>query len=355
MNGILVGMTYDLRQAYLEMGFDEERAAEFDSPRTVEAIEDALNSLGFQTERIGHVRNLVSALAQGRGWDLVFNIAEGVWGYGRESQVPGLLEAYNLPYTFSDPLTLALTLHKGMAKRVVRDHGLATPDFALVENELDVDAVDLPYPLFAKPVAEGTGKGVTTASRIENREELGLVCRRLLEQFRQPVLVETFLPGREFTVGIVGTGAAARVIGVMEVILLATAEAGVYSFTNKEQFEERVTYLLPDDAEAGRAGDLALAAYRALGCRDAGRVDVRSDACGRPNFIEVNPLAGLHPEHSDLPILAGMSGMSFRDLISQVMDSALARARTRSPGELFLFPLETMPAAARVAVAGAAS
>ena len=355
MSKMLIGMTYDLRQAYLEMGFDEEKAAEFDSPRTVEAIEGVLTGMGFDVERIGHIRDLTAALVQGRRWDMVFNIAEGVWGYGRESQVPALLEAYNIPYTFSDPLTLALTLHKGMAKRVVRDCGLATPDFALVENERDIDLVHLPYPLFAKPAAEGTGKGVTAASRIENSDELGHACRRLLRQFNQPVLVETYLPGREFTVGVVGTGDQARVVGVMEVVLLAKAEAGVYSYLNKELCADRVAYHIPGDEEAVRSGELALAAYRALGCRDGGRVDVRSDAFGRPNFIEVNPLAGLHPEHSDLPILAGLSGVSFTSLITQIMDSALSRTMSLEVESSTILPFKPAPVEPAIYIAGAAS
>ena len=181
---MLIGLTYDLRDEYLAMGFGEEEAAEFDSLRTVEAIEAELQNLGHRTERIGHVRNLVGLLAANRSWDLVFNIAEGVGGFGRESQVPGLLEAYDIPYTFSDPLTLAVSLHKGMAKHVLRDLGVPTPDFVVVESMADVMAVDLPCPLFAKPVAEGTGKGITAGSRIETKSDLAAVCRYLLEKYR---------------------------------------------------------------------------------------------------------------------------------------------------------------------------
>src|SRR5262249_32624198 len=160
-------------------------------------------------------------------------------------------------------------------------------------------SIDLPFPLFAKPVAEGTGKGVTPRSKIRNRAELEEVVIDLLEIYRQPVLLETFLSGREFTVGIVGTGAKARSVGVAEVVLNTGAEAEVYSYVNKEKCEELVTYLITDDAMAREAAEVSLAAWRALGCRDGGRIDVRADAQGRINFMEVNPLAGLHPEHSD--------------------------------------------------------
>lgn len=322
---MLVGLTYDLRRDYLALGYSEEAVAEFDSSATIEAIDNALQILGFETDRIGHLQNLVSRLAQGDKWDLVFNIAEGLHGFGRESQVPGLLDYYGVAYTFSDPLTTALTLHKGMAKRVVRDCGVPTPDFAVVENDEQVASVDLPFPLFAKPVAEGTGLGVNPASKAVDRDQLLSVCRQLLLRHQQPVLVETFLPGREFTVGILGTGDEARAIGVMEVELLQTAEDGVYSYLNKEECESRVRYTLANDSQARQAGEVALQAYRALGCRDAGRVDLRCDAKGLPQFMEVNPLAGMHPEHSDLPILCGLVGMSYLDLIKEIMSSACSR------------------------------
>ncbi|HEX9859608.1 MAG TPA: D-alanine--D-alanine ligase [Nitrospirota bacterium] len=320
-----VGLTYDLREDYLAEGYTEEETAEFDSPVTIEAIERTLRVLGFETERIGHARRLVGRLAAGERWDMVFNIAEGLSGYGREALVPSLLDAYNMPYVFSDPLVLTMTLHKGMAKRVVRDMGIPTPDFAVVEDDADIELVDLPYPLFAKPVAEGTGKGVSAASRIRDRQELVTECGRLLAQFKQPVLVETFLPGREFTVGIAGTGRDARAFKPMEVLLKENAETGVYSYTNKENFEELVYYRLAEDEMGKKAAEVALGAWRALGCRDGGRVDVRADASGMPNFIEVNPLAGLHPEHSDLPILCNLDGIGYIELIAGIMKSALKR------------------------------
>lgn len=322
---MIVGLTYDLRDDYIAEGYTEEQTAEFDRPGTIDAIESTLNLLGYETERIGHARRLVERLAQGGRWDMVFNIAEGLSGYGREALVPSLLEAYNIPYTFSDPLVLSLTLHKGMAKRVVRDAGIQTPDFAVVEDELDMERIDLPYPLFVKPVAEGTGKGVTAASKITGRMELELECLGLLAKYNQPVLVETFLPGREFTVGVVGTGRDAVAFTPMEVILNDKAESEVYSYTNKEFFEELVEYRLADDEMGRKAAEVALAAWRTLGCRDGGRVDIRADACGVPNFIEVNPLAGLHPEHSDLPILCSLAGIGYKELIAGIMDSAMKR------------------------------
>jgi len=322
-----IGMTYDLRSDYLALGMSEEKTAEFDREDTISAIEESLRALGHETDRIGHVKSLVSRLAAGDRWKFVFNIAEGVSGFGREAQVPALLEAYDIPYTFSDPLTLTLTLHKGMTKHVIRDRGIPTAPFSVIEDPEQVSSVNLPFPLFAKPVAEGTGKGVSARSKIRNERDLREVCSFMLREYGQPVLLETFLPGREFTVGIVGNGRRARSLGALEVVLRGDAEPGVYSYYNKKEYETLVEYRLVEDEEARKAMEVALASWQALGCRDGGRVDLRSDDRGGPNFMEVNPLAGLHPVHSDLCILATAVGLSYKDLIGRILEAALARYR----------------------------
>ncbi len=325
--GVKIGITFDLRSYYLSQGYSELETAEFDRESTIDGIAAALQALGHSPERIGALTQLVPRLAAGERWDLVFNIAEGMYGFGRESQVPAVLDAYRIPYTFSDPVVLGISLHKGWAKRIIRDLGLPTPEFAVVESEADIGRVNLPYPLFAKPIAEGTGKGITAASRLSSPAELRDRCRELLARFRQPVLVERFLPGREYTVGITGTGAGAQAVGTMEVELRKQAEAGVYSYANKENSEELVDYRLVTDAQARRAQETALAVWRGLGCRDGGRVDLREDERGVPNVMELNPLAGLHPEHSDLPIICNLAGISYEELIRRIVDSALLRAR----------------------------
>ncbi len=320
-----VGVTFDLRADYLALGYGEEETAEFDSEVTIAGICDALSAIGHQPERIGGVRRLAERLVAGERWDCVFNICEGLKGVAREAQVPALLEAYDVPYVFSDPLTLALSLDKALAKRVVRDHGIHTAPFAVVAAAPEIEAVDLPYPLFLKPVSEGSGKGVGAHSRVASPGDLRRVASELLVRFNQPVLAEAYLPGREFTVGITGTGSAATVLGVMEVIFTENAAAHGYGYENKEYFEDRMRYRLADDAEGQEAGEVALAAWRALRCRDGGRVDVRSDASGRPHFIEVNPLAGLNPERSDLVYITRFLGVPYRELIARIMNSFLAR------------------------------
>jgi D-alanine-D-alanine ligase len=325
--GLRVGLTYDLRSEYLAAGYSEVETAEFDQPETIDAIAAALDGLGCTVERIGSARQLAARLGAGDRWDLVFNLCEGLRGFGRESLVPALLDEWDIPYVFSDPLACAVTLHKGVAKHIVRAAGVATPDFAVIAEGDDPGAVALPYPLFAKPVAEGTGKGVSTTSRAGTPAELQSTCRALLERFRQPVLVETYLSGREFTVGIVGTGPHAVPLGTMEVHLGPAADPGIYTYANKEHWEGRVTYsLLADEGLRSAVEATALAAWRALGCRDGGRVDIRLDAGGTPNFLEANPLAGLHPGHSDLPFICRFQGIPYAELIRRIVASAATRS-----------------------------
>lgn len=326
-----VGLTYDLRAEYLAAGYGEEETAEFDRPDTIDAIEHTLQQLGYQTDRIGNIRQLVPRLAAGDRWDIVFNIAEGLRGLAREAQIPALLQAYDIPCTFSDPLIAALTLHKALTKRILRDVGVRTPEFAVVETEADIARVNLPFPLFVKPLAEGTAKGVDGDSKVTSRVELDTVCRRLLARFRQPALVEMYLPGREFTVGITGTGDKAVALGTLEIVLLPQAQPHSYTYINKEQCEELCQFPLAPPEWAAPAEELSLKAWRALECRDAGRVDLRADADGRLHVMELNPLPGLHPQHSDLPILCNLIGLPYVELIWRIMDSALERIGQQPP------------------------
>lgn len=334
-----IGLTYDLRDEYLAAGYSDEETAEFDRGETIDSLQNALEKLGHTTDRIGNVRQLVERLASGDRWDLVFNICEGLHGTGREAQVPAILDAYEIPCTLSDACVMSVCLDKGVTKAVVANAGLPTPRFAVVHDVSQVPALDnrLSFPLFAKPLAEGTSKGVSPASRVNRLEELSDVCAELLSRYRQPVLIEEYLPGREFTVGLLGTGQHATVLGTLEIILRDEAEPEVYSYANKEHCEELVEYRLVDsgsDETVRQTEEIALAAWRTLGCRDGGRVDLRCDAHGHPQFLEANPLAGLHPTHSDLPMLATALGIAYVDLIRRIMDSATERCQSalREPG-----------------------
>ena len=325
-----VGLTYDLQDDYLTRGYSEEDVAELDQRDTIDALAAALSQRGHVPRQIGGAMDLASHLAAGERWDLVFNIAEGLYGEARESQVPALLDVFRVPYTFSSPLVLAVCLDKGLAKRVVRDAGVPTAPFFVVEPGSSGPQIELTPPLFVKPVAEGSSMGVTTRSLVEDPAMLGLACADVWERFHQPALVEEFLPGREFTVGILGTGPAATAIGTLEIVLRSGAEPTGYTFANKKDWDYWIDYQLVSSARdpvVAEAEAVALAAWSALRCRDAGRVDIRLDRSGTPCFVEVNPLAGLNPRTSDLPILWRKLGLEYVDLIDRIVQSAWPRVR----------------------------
>jgi D-alanine-D-alanine ligase len=318
-----IGLTYDLRSWYLERGYTMDETAEFDKEETISSIEKVLNFLGYDTERIGNIFELVDKLSAGKKWDLVFNIAEGLYGDGRESVVPALLDQYRIPYVFSGPVIMGLSLNKFYARLLIQSAGVPVCQGVLVSSPDDIiNARALAYPLFAKPVAEGTGKGITEKSKVHNEDELTEICIHLLSSYNQPVLVEEYLPGREFTVGITGEGNESEIVGGMEVICKDNLP---YSRDVKENYEEIVKYRLIDDEIKEECYNVALGAWKALGGVDAGRIDVRADRNGRICFIEANPLAGLNPIHSDLPMLARMNGLKYEDLMSKILKSAIKR------------------------------
>lgn len=318
-----IGLTYDLRSWYLERGYTMDETAEFDKEETVAALEGELGRLGYQTVRIGNIFELVEKLAAGERWDIVFNIAEGLFGDGRESAVPALLDQYRIPYVFSGPVVMAVSLNKYLTRLVVAAGGVPVCPGIIANSVHDLDDLSsLEFPLFVKPVAEGTGKGITTRSLVKDRESLVSLVQELLTVYRQPVLVEEYLPGREFTVGITGNGADAKVTGGMEVICRDNLP---YSVEVKENYENYVTYRVYDEDIKKECDAVALGAWRALGAVDAGRVDMKADRHGRMCFIEANPLAGLNPVHSDLPMLSRLNGMEFGTLMEMIMDSAKKR------------------------------
>lgn len=327
-----IGLTYDLRSDYLRQGYSEEETAEFDKESTILGIEQAIQNAGHETVRIGNAKNLMKALLKSETWDMVFNIAEGLYGEGRESLVPAILDAYKIPYVFSGPVTLGISLNKAYAKQIVKASGVNTPAFSVVSKIEDLKKIDLEYPLFAKPISEGTGKGIDAKSFIKTKVQLEEVCKNLLYQFNQPVLVEEYLPGREFTVGVLGSGKHAFVPGAMEIIYNDNTH-NFYSYENKENWEGRINYTAVIGELLEQCKDVALNAWKALNCYDGGRVDVKIDRFGKMSFIEVNPLAGLNPTISDLPILCGLNKMSYQDIIDTILKSAIQRNFTENQYE----------------------
>ena len=267
---------------------------------------------------------LIEALAAGRKWDIVFNIAEGLYGDGRESVVPAILDQYKIPYVFSGPVMMGLSLNKHLAKLVVASAGVPVSPGYLVTELKDLNKCNLIYPLFVKPVSEGTGKGITEKSLVHSSLELEKMVTWILDEFRQPALVEEYLPGREFTVGIVGYGEEAKAIGGMEVMTINNLP---YSVEVKENYQNYCSYKPLDTDIVDECRSVALSAWKALDAVDAGRIDLKADRNGKICFIEANPLAGLNPVHSDLPILARMYGIEYQTLLEMIMKAALRRIK----------------------------
>jgi D-alanine-D-alanine ligase len=289
-----------------------DETAEFDKEETVAALEAVLGRLGYETERIGNIFELVEKLATGKKWDMVFNIAEGLYGDGRESVVPAILDQYRIPYVFSGPVVMGVSLNKYLARLVVEAAGVPVSPGIIVAKARDLDnASSLSYPLFVKPVAEGTGKGITTRSVVHDHDSLVTLVMELLEKYHQPVLIEEYLPGREFTVGVTGNDIDVKVVGGMEVICKDNLP---YSIEVKENYQDIVRYIPIDDA-----------CRQECNAVDACRVDMKADRNGRICFIEANPLAGLNPIHSDLPILSRLNGTGFDSLMEMIMNSARKR------------------------------
>jgi D-alanine-D-alanine ligase len=318
-----IGITFDLRSWYLDRGFSMDETAEFDKQDTLDALEDGLKNLGYETEPVGNAFQLIEALAAGKRWDIVFNIAEGLYGDGRESVVPAILDQYRIPYVFSGPVIMGVSLNKHLAKLVAQEAGVPVAPGCLISKPEEVFNCRLEYPLFVKPVSEGTGKGITGRSLVHSESELRTMTEWIISEFRQPALAEEYLPGREFTVGIVGSGDSAMFIGGMEV---TTKDNLPYSVEVKENYTEYCTYKPLDEDIAAECKSVALSAWKALGAVDAGRVDLKEDRNGRICFIEANPLAGLNPIHSDLPMLARMYGIDYQQLLGMIMKEAAGRA-----------------------------
>jgi D-alanine-D-alanine ligase len=299
-----------------------EDTAEFDKQETVDAISMALRKMGFVTEPVGNCFQLIEALAAGKKWDLVFNIVEGLYGDGRESVVPAILDQYKIPYVFSGPVILGISLNKYLTRLIVSAAGVPVSPGMLISKKEDIKKCNLEYPLFIKPVSEGTGKGINEKSMIKSPAELKEMAEWILVRFDQPALVEEYLPGREFTVGVIGSGDGAIAIGGMEI---ECKDNLPYSVEFKENYQEFCKYIPIAKEYTEECKTVALNVWKALRAVDGGRVDVKADRNGRVCFMEVNPLAGLHPIHSDLPILSRMIGIEYQTLMEMIMKSTIKR------------------------------
>jgi D-alanine-D-alanine ligase len=314
--------------------------AEWDEPETISAVANALSALG-EVVLLEATKEFPRALMDAKP-DFVFNIAEGLFGVNRESHVPSICEFLGVPYHASDPLSLALTLHKGRAKEIMAYSGVPTAPFVVANTRADARNIDLPFPLFAKPALEGSGKGITEKSLCTNRAKLVQEVGDLLDTYQEPVLIESWLPGQEFTVAIMGNGKEARCLPLvgMRWEALPLGAKPIYGYEAKWLWDTLDHPLdlfeCPANVSKELARDVrsaALSAYRVLGCRDWCRVDVRCDAAGRPMVVELNPLPGILPNPQDnscFPKAARAAGMSYDLLIQTVADIAWRRISGRA-------------------------
>jgi D-alanine-D-alanine ligase len=326
-----IGITFDLKEeAPAIAGAPDDLNEEFDSPATIEAIAEVLRGLGHDVENLGDGRELLQRLLA-RPPEFVLNIAEGQGiGRAREARVPAVLEMLGIPYSGSDPLTLAVTLDKDCAKRLVASAGVAVPRGVVVteaDAERLVSHAALTFPVIVKPAWEGSSKGIRTKSIVDRAEELADAVAALGRDHRQPVLVEEFIDGEELTVGVIGNDPP-EILGVMRVLPRQPSSRFIYSLEIKRDFERLVRYECPaplGDAATRAVQQSALTAYRALGCRDVSRIDFRLRE-GIPYFLEVNPLPGLNPGSGDLVIMSRLRGWTYPKLIKAILEAALKRS-----------------------------
>jgi D-alanine-D-alanine ligase len=333
-----IGITYDLKNVghgngALPADVPDDFQEEFDSPATIEALASVLRGLGYEVEKLGDGRELLERLLADPP-DFVFNFAEGEGiGRSREARVPAVLEMLGIPYSGSDPLTLAVTLDKDCAKRLVASAGVVVPASVVIGDEDPMqnakcsESIEgLRFPVVVKPAWEGSSKGIRSKCLVDRPEELPAVVESLRRDHRQPILVEEFIDGDELTVGIVGNRPAC-IFGVMRVLPRQVTERFIYSLEIKRDWERLVRYECPaklpaEQMEAVRRA--ALTAYAVLGCRDVARIDFRLRD-GVPYFLEVNPLPGLNPDSSDLVLMAKELGRTYNELIESILEAALSR------------------------------
>jgi D-alanine-D-alanine ligase len=329
-----IGITYDLKASQPQgPGVPDDAYEEFDSPHTIEAIAAVLRGLGHVVTLLGDGREfLVNVLREKP--DFVFNFAEGHGiSRSREARVPAVLEMLGIPFTGSDPFTMAVTLDKDCAKKLVALAGVAVPFSFALEADAPLDTVplsQLKYPLVAKPAWEGSSKGIRSKCLVQSAAELPGVIESLRHDLPQTILLEEYVHGDELTVGMIGN-ADPHILGVMRVVPNFEVEQFIYSLEIKRDFRRLVTYQCPaplaDDVTHAVVKS-ARTAFRALGCRDVSRIDFRVRD-GVPYFLEVNPLPGLNPDDSDLVIMAGLVGWSYERLVTAIVNAALDRCGMR--------------------------
>lgn len=322
---LTVGIAYNLKKGVSSGAEDME--AEFDSPDTVSAISSVFRSAGYGVELLEADADFPEKVKKAKA-SLVFNLAEGRNGRGREAQAPAILSFLGIPFSGSDETTLGIALDKAATKRFLTACGVATPAWQLLRGpDFRLDP-SLRFPLIVKPNSEGSGKGITDLAVVRDEESLRALVEKNFSLYGEPMLLEEYIPGREFTVGLLGNGADLAVFEPMEIVYRASGGDGVYSYRVKKDYTNYVDYSCPANIApeiSRKMKETAALVFTELECRDLARVDFRLAEDGTPYFLEINPLPGLAPGYSDYPMLAQFCGMDYRTLILGVLRNALRR------------------------------
>ncbi|MFA4835599.1 MAG: ATP-grasp domain-containing protein [Dehalococcoidia bacterium] len=326
-----IGLAYDLKESVSSGSAQTDDALEeYDSVETVEGIEAAIESQGHSVVRLGGGRDFLANIVKEK-IDFVFNIAEGRGTYrSREAQVPSVLEMLDIPYLGSDPQCLSICMDKPLAKKLVASAGVRVPREVVItsgDQGKGIDWKGFPFPAIIKPACDGSSRGIRFSSLVENAAQAMTVAADLLGKYRQPILVEEFIAGEEVTVGLLGNSPL-KILGMMRIIPRKRTDRFVYSLEVKRDWKQMVEYECPARLERDilkKITDSSMKAFEVLGCRDFSRIDFRISRDGTPYFLEINPLPGLNPNYSDLPIMVGKMGMAYQALISGILNAALKR------------------------------
>jgi D-alanine-D-alanine ligase len=328
---MIVGLSYDLKSS-IPPGHDytEDALEEYDSPETINAIATAIETKGHTTVKLGGGMEFLTNIVS-RKVDLVFNIAEGLGTYrSREAQVPSILEMMDIPYSGSDPQCLAISLDKPLTKTILMASGITTPQWHLIAQSVQLNEINwdrFPLPAFIKPAYEGSSKGISSGSIATSVDQIITLVSKMIELYRQPVLVEQFISGDEVTVGVIGNSPA-RVLGIMRILPKQKTDRFIYCLEVKRDWVNQVDYECPaklDPKTLHKIEAASLNIFQVLGCRDFSRIDFKISSSGEPYFLEINPLAGLNPKSGDLPIMAGKMDWKYNSLILAIFDAAIER------------------------------
>ncbi len=323
-----IGITYDLKPKEVSNFLPEDIYEEFDSELTINSLKETIESFGFETFLLGSGKDFIEKILKEKV-DFIFNIAEGFGTRSREGHVPSVCEMFNIPYSGSDPLALSITLDKELCKRFAKSVGVRTPDFKVIKSVKELKNFKFKdFPCVLKLKNEGSSIGLRLSSKVNNLTELKEKAKELLEKYREPVLVEKFIPGKEVTAGIIGNKEL-KFFGLMEIRPKRLKEEEfLYSLEVKRNYKEEVEYVVPPEIPEEKIKEIkryVLKLFKTLDLRDFARFDFRLDENYNPFFLEINPLPGLNPETSDFPIMAYKMGLTYREIIEEILESAFER------------------------------